>query len=306
MHVNIKSKTLRRSCPLKEENSLAVKFIATSRGKAGISRWEVGGETTVAPHPETRQQITPTRCTDPGPRTRPQAHRGCSYQAPPAGHGLRSPGSRHRSEPLPGWAPRALPRRFGSHSHPSEARTRPLPAPRQQLFSPTRTANPGPGTKRRRRQRQLPSEPRARPACQRPGRPLAAAALPPSAPLPLYFLQPTPLLLRAAEKPVTLVVATASSQCRRRRSDSAPPGRPPVQQPVPSAGGVATAWGRERGLGTGARPRLRVRRSPGPRFSRRAPRSRPGRARQDRRLSRSRGRARRFLGGPPRGGARRA
>lgn len=97
--------------------------------------------------------------------------------------------------------------------------------PRQQLFAPTRTASPGPGTKRRRLQRQVPSEPRARPACQRPGRPLAGAALPSSARLPLYFLQPTPLLLQAAEKPVTVIVATASSQRRRRRSDSAPPPR---------------------------------------------------------------------------------
>lgn len=210
------------------KNSLAVKFTATSRGKAGIRRWEVGRETTAAPHPETGQQIIPVRCTDLGPRTRPQARRSCSYQAPPAGQGLRSPGSRHRSEPPPGWAPRALPRRFGSHSHPSEARTGPLPAPRQQLFAPTRTASPGPGTKRRRRQRQLPSEPRACPACQRRGRPLRQ----PLCPLLLLFLSTSCSPHHSYFRPpVTVVVATVSSQRRRRRSDSAPPGRPPVEQP---------------------------------------------------------------------------
>lgn len=62
-----------------------------------------------SPPPRDQAAITPTRCTDRTTRTRPQTHRGCSYQAPPAGQGLQSPGSGHRSERPPGWALRGPP-----------------------------------------------------------------------------------------------------------------------------------------------------------------------------------------------------
>lgn len=88
--------------------------------------------------------VTPTRCTDRATRTRPQAHTGCSYQAPPAGQGLTSPGSRRGSERLPGWDLPIPPVRSRLPLTSLGGEDRPLPAPRQQLFTPARTASPGP------------------------------------------------------------------------------------------------------------------------------------------------------------------
>lgn len=116
-----------------------------------------------------------TRCADRATRTRPQARRGCSYSAPPARQDLRRPPSGHGSERPPAWALRGPPARvrlpltsLGGEDQAS------LAVRRQQLSASTRAARPGPGAERRRR-RELPSEPGAGPAGQRPGRPLAAA-----------------------------------------------------------------------------------------------------------------------------------
>lgn len=87
------------------------------------------------PHPKAKQQLTPTHCKDRATRTRPQSHRGCSYQGSSVSQGLWSPGSGHGSERPPGWALRGpLVRGFSSHSHPSAAGTESLTAPWQQFF----------------------------------------------------------------------------------------------------------------------------------------------------------------------------
>lgn len=193
------------------KNSLAVKFTATSRGKAGIRRWEVGRETTAAPHPETGQQIIPVRCTDLGPRTRPQARRGCSYQAPPAGQGLRSPGSRHRSEPPPGWAPPGPPAKVQLPLTSLGGEDRASPRAAAAALRPDAHRKSGP--RNQAAETAAPTTERAPrlPSLSAPREAVTAAALPPSAPLPLYFLQPTPLLLQAARH-----------SCRRHRVFAAP------------------------------------------------------------------------------------
>lgn len=151
----------------------------------------------------------------------PQAHRHCSYPTLPASHGPRRPRREQGSERPKAGPSGALRCGFGSYSHASAARTRPLPARRQQPSASPRATSPGPGAERPRRRHELPSELGADPACQRPGRPLVAAA----AALFCFssFLLPAtpPLPLRAVGKPVTVVgstlsLATPSSQRRRR------------------------------------------------------------------------------------------
>lgn len=126
MDANINSKTLRCQFPVKEEDGLAEKFTTTSWGKAGVRRWEGGGETTAAPHSEARQQQHSLaarigrrgRAPKPAgaaPTQRLRPAKICDAPRADTVLSVRQPGPSG-----------ALPRGFGSHSHPSAARTRPL------------------------------------------------------------------------------------------------------------------------------------------------------------------------------------
>lgn len=110
---------------------------------------------------------------------RPQTQRGCSYQAPPAGQGLRSPKRGHGSERPPGWALRGPPVRVRLPLTSLGGGAPASPCAAVAALRPTRTASRGPGAERPRRRRELPSEPGAGPACQRRARPLAAVAAAP-------------------------------------------------------------------------------------------------------------------------------
>lgn len=174
---------------------------------------EVGGRWTddCCPPPRGHAAIARTSCTDPAARTRPQARRGCSDPEPAAGRDLRSPRRGQGSGRPPGWAlpgppargrlpltslggePRACPRAAAAALRPDARRES---GPRGRAAE---AAAPTP-------ERRAPAQPVSAQGSRWPRPPL-----PPSAPLPLSFLQPTPLPLRAAGKPVvTGVVSTLS------------------------------------------------------------------------------------------------
>lgn len=164
-----------------------------------------------------------TGCTDRATRDRPQALKGCSFTVPRVGQGLRSPGTRHGSERPPGWALAGPPvrARLPLTSLGGEDPACPCAAAALRPDGCLKTGSGAHGPEVADAAARTPGAPGARPACQRRGRPLAAAAAAPfcssSSLLPAAHTTPT----WAAGKPVTDVVstlsrATPSSQRRRR------------------------------------------------------------------------------------------
>jgi hypothetical protein len=186
---------------LKRTTSPAEKFTATSRSETGIGRWKGAWGRQLTPHSEARRRQHPPASA------RDRTTRDLEGAAPPRrvwrAKICEAPGTPHRTrrrpERPPGWAPRgALPRGLGVGSHPSAAKTRPCPCAEADSSRPR---DRGPRARRggaNSRESQAP----AQPVSAAGGRP-RRALLPPSAPLPLSFLSPTPLPLRAAGKPVT-------------------------------------------------------------------------------------------------------
>lgn len=114
--------------------------------------------------------VSETRCTDRAARTRPQTP-GCSYRAPPAGHGLRSPRSGHGfgSERPPGWDLRIPPVRLRLPLTSLGGEDPASPRAGARALLPDAPQVRAPHTERWRRRRELPSERFACPAVSAPG-----------------------------------------------------------------------------------------------------------------------------------------
>lgn len=150
-----------RSFPHREEDFSLLSSLLPQAGEEAGSGWEGGGET---------RAITPTRCTDRAARTRPQTP-GCSYRAPPAGHGLRSPRSGHGfgSERPPGWDLRIPPVRLRLPLTSLGGEDPASPRAGARALLPDAPQVRAPHTERWRRRRELPSERFACPAVSAPG-----------------------------------------------------------------------------------------------------------------------------------------
>lgn len=252
MDANTNSKTL-RCFPIKRKIFLLSSLLPGAGGAAEIRMWEGGGETPASPTQRLDSNNTAS-CTDPTTRTRPQAHRGCSYQVPPAGEDPRRPESGYGSERPPGWgAPVRF--RLPLTSLGGEDRAFPWAAGAARL--PQDPSGRGGGANSRE------SRSRAQPVSAQGGRYYS--------PAPLSWA--SSFLLPAV--PTTLTSGSREASHRSRLHPR--PGHPVSAEPqatlglrLPAgrrSGSVFTAcWGRVwarrgREWGPGARPWLRVRRS---------------------------------------------
>ena len=153
-----------------------------------------------------------------------RGRRDCSYPAPPPGHDLRSPWSGQASERPPGWALGGPPVRVLLPLTSLGGEDRASPCAAIAALRPDARRKSGPRGRVAEAAARTDERAGSRPSLSAPREAVSGGrCLPPSAPLPLSFLQPTPLPLRAAGKPVTVVVstlsrATPSSQRRRRHS----------------------------------------------------------------------------------------
>lgn len=159
------------------------------------------------PPPGDQTAITRTGRSERAPRTRPQAH----ALLPPGASGRpRSAKPRGRAGVRASsvLGPPGPSRAISAPTHIPRRRAPGLSPRRRSSSSPRRAASPGPRAERSRRRLELPSERLAGPAGQRRGGREPPPLPPPSAPLPLYFLPLTPLLVQAAGERVAVVVST--------------------------------------------------------------------------------------------------
>ncbi|XP_027262622.1 putative uncharacterized protein FLJ46214 [Cricetulus griseus] len=166
----------------------ALKFPVSSRGDAESRRRDPRESRCPPPlPPPARSEGLNPPATRLGPhKSAPRQRRGCSSATRRAGRGLGSPRAGCRGERPPGWALGGPPER----ARPALTSRSSGPGSRLAALAPTGTSGSrGRGRGADAAARSSPRA-RARPACQRGGRPSAAAAAPFL--LCLGFLQPTP------------------------------------------------------------------------------------------------------------------